>query len=385
MSTTSTDRFEKIRLRFEAEARERKRPRVATDLPHVYEDINPEWLTAILASRHPGAQVTSCRLGPADNGTSSRRRIELEWNEAGRRAGLPASVFCKGSLSLANRYILALSGGIEAEVVFYQRVRPKLALEAPRPLHAHWDPESFNSIIVMEDMTGEVEFLRCQNTLSRERAEGQMRLLATLHGAYYDRSDLPQLAPFRTWEYFFDVIAEEAGFREACARGFHDARDVIPERLFRRESEIWPATRSCVARHAALPRGLVHSDVHLGNWYVTRAGTMGVSDWQCTCKGNWSRDLAYVISTSLEPNDRRAWEKDLLGLYLDALHAAGGAKVDFDEAFTLYRQQLFSALAWWTGTLGQPPEAPAMQPPSTSRTFIARMALAIDDLDALDA
>ena len=163
----SASSFESIRHSFEAEERANRKPRTATDLPHTYEDINPEWLTAVLCSKHPGAHVVACRLGPTDNGTSSRRRIELDYDEAGRRAGLPRSVFCKGSLSLANRYILGLNGGIEAEVTFYQRVRPELAIEAPRPLHAHWNPETYNSIIVMEDMTGEVEFLRCDKPLDR--------------------------------------------------------------------------------------------------------------------------------------------------------------------------------------------------------------------------
>ena len=101
----------------------------------------------------------------------------------------------------------------------------------------------------------------------------------------------------------------------------------MPERLFKREAEVWPATLRSVERHGELPRGLIHSDVHLGNWYVTRAGAMGVNDWQCTCRGNWSRDFAYAMSTSLLPENRRAWEKDLLRLYLEALRAAGGAKL----------------------------------------------------------
>ena len=46
---------------------------------------------------------------------------------------------------------------------------------------------------------------------------------------------------------------------------------------------------------------------------------------------------------------------------------------------------MFGALAWWTGTLGQPPEAPAMQPRAASLTFIERMANAVYDLDSLSA
>jgi thiamine kinase-like enzyme len=140
-----------------------------------------------------------------------------------------------------------------------------------------------------------------------------------------------------------------------------------------------------VERHGVLPRGLVHSDVHLKNWYVAGNGEMGLNDWQCACKGNWGRDVAYCISTALAIEDRRAWERELLQLYLEALRATGASAPDFDTAWTLYRQNLFSALAWWTGTLGQPPEAPKMQPRESSLVFIGRMATAIDDLDALAA
>jgi hypothetical protein len=125
--------------------------------------------------------------------------------------------------------------------------------------------------------------------------------------------------------------------------------------------------------------------VHLKNWFIAASGEMGLNDWQCSSKGNWARDLAYVLSTSLSIEDRRASERDLLRYYLDRLHAAGGARIGFEDGWKLYREQLFSALAWWTGTLGQPPEAPKMQPPETSIEFIKRMSHAIDDLDALDA
>jgi hypothetical protein len=112
---------------------------------------------------------------------------------------------------------------------------------------------------------------------------------------------------------------------------------------------------------------------------------MGINDWQNSSRGNGSRDLAYAISTGLRVEKRRLWERELLRYYVDRLAASGGPRLELDEVFLRYRQQLFAALAWWTGTLGQPPEAPKMQPPEVSREFIRRMAIAIDDLDALDA
>jgi hypothetical protein len=238
----------------------------------------------------------------------------------------------------------------------------------------------------MRDLREEVAFCRIDTVLTRAQVESQLRLLATLHGRYYASAELATvLAPFSNWERFFTITVEDAGFGEACIRGFNAARDLVPPRLFAREAEVWPATLRCAARHAELPRTLTHNDVHLKNWFIAADGEMGVNDWQNCCKGNWSRDLAYCLSTGLQPEQRRDSEQELLAFYLDQLAVRGGPRLEYADAFRLYRQQLFAALAWWTGTLGQPPDALLMQPPATSCEFIRRMAIAIDDLDALDS
>ena len=112
---------------------------------------------------------------------------------------------------------------------------------------------------------------------------------------------------------------------------------------------------------------------------------MGLTDWQRSCKGHWSRDLSYCISTALTVEQRRAWEQELLTYYLELMQRKGVPAINFDDAWLAYRAQMFGALAWWTGTLGQPPEAPAMQPRAASMTFIERMANAVHDLDSLSA
>jgi thiamine kinase-like enzyme len=355
------------------------------ELPLSYEEITAEWLTAVLGADTPGARVVSHRLGAEDEGTSSRRHIYLEWNAAGQRAGMPASVFSKSTMTLESRYLLGMNGGIAAEAVFYNRVLPTLELRAPHALFASYDPQSFNSIIIMRDLADQVTFGSHELDLTLEQARSQLRLLATLHAKYYEGPDLnTTLSEFNDWETYFAITVDAAGFGPACARGFLQAEDVIPARLFARAEEIWPATLQSVEDHRTLPRTLIHSDVHLKNWYIDADGEMGLNDWQCSCKGNWGRDLSYAISTALSVDNRRAWERDLVAYYVEQLHAAGGPRVEFDEAWRIYRRQLFSALAWWTGTLGQPPEAPKMQPPATSTEFIRRMTHAIDDLEALD-
>ena len=126
--------FQEIKARFEAEQRSPIVPRTANDMPPSYESITAEWLTDVLGKAVPGAQVVAHELGPRDDGTSNRRRIELRWNAAGEVAGLPRSVFCKGTQSLESRYMLGMNEGVQAEVNFYTRVRPTLGVIAPEAL-----------------------------------------------------------------------------------------------------------------------------------------------------------------------------------------------------------------------------------------------------------
>ncbi|MCY1304535.1 hypothetical protein D9M70_542930 [compost metagenome] len=189
-----------------------------------------------------------------------------------------------------------------------------------------------------------------------------------------------------SWPELF-ANTQEFGFnmKEGSNAGFLAAQSDIPERLFRRFSEVWPATVRSVAFHEGIEHTLIHGDVHLKNWYVAGNGEMGLSDWQCSGRGHWGRDLSYTISTALLPEDRRRWERELVLLYLAQLEAAGGPRVPFAEGWNIYRQQLTSALAWWTITLSPSPGLPDMQPRDTTLEFIRRIATAIDDLDALDA
>ncbi len=380
----SDDVYEMLKARYDAELAAHPVPIERDDIPLGYESITSAWLTRVLCADHPGAEVVSHVLGPDDEGTSSRRRIHLEYNAAGRDAGLPASVFCKSTHTLKSRFQLALNGFVEGEVSFYRYLRPVLGIEAPRCLFVNFDPHTYNSIIILEDMDDEVTFCRHDQPMDRARAESQVRLLAKMHSVHHGAAAATQFPFLRTWEETFTATAEN-GFEEAGARGFAMAREVIPPRLFAREAHVWPATVASAERHRALPHSVIHSDVHLKNWYITARGEMGLNDWQCVCRGHWGRDLAYCISTALEPDDRRAWERDLVALYIDELAGHGVAPIAFDDAWMHYRQQLFGALLWWTGTLGQPPNAPEMQPRDSCLQFIGRMAVAIDDLDALDA
>jgi hypothetical protein len=379
------DLLDRITRHHDAEVAEGRKAMVTSDIPISYGSITPEWLTAIVCRDTPGAMVTDRRLGGDDDGTSNRRRIYIEYNEAGIMAGLPSSVFCKASMSLSSRLTLGVLGCTHAEHTFYTMVRPKLNIEAPVPVWANYDPETLASILMLEDLGESIEFCDQHTPITRERAESMVKVLASVHGHFYQSPKLGQAdLPFTLWTDWFSRL-QAVGMEEYTGKGFVAAEHVIPPRLFARKDEIWGATLASVEQHFHLPHTLLHSDTHMRNWYVAGGDAMGLADWQSVCIGNWGRDYAYAMSCALTVENRRAWERDLLALYLESLREAGGPAIAFDDAWRIYRQQLFSALAFWTVTLTPPPVMPDMQPRDVTLAFIERFAAAIDDLDALEA
>ena len=369
----------------------------ANEVPWAPQAITPQWLTRVVCRDHPGVRVESVTLGTGSSGSTTRSQLLLRYDaagerlaesERGRRGGLPASLFAKMTPSWTSRLAYGTSGSGAAEACFFTRLRPELEIEAPWGYHAAFDPRTFRTVLLMEDLvaTRGATFCTPRTKISRANAEDIVTTLAAIHGRFFRdprlETEFRALKTIRAWyELPIDLFQLEKYHDMAMAK----AAAVIPPAVVARCAETWPAFRRAVESHASLPQTFLHSDVHLGNWYVTAEGRMGLCDWGCVMKGNGARDFAYAVSATLDVEDRRAWERDLLTLYLDRLHAAGGESVPFAEGFRRYRQQLFCALLMWTPTLCHSPLLPDMQPEAVATEMIRRISTAIGDHDALDA
>lgn len=375
---------DEIKAAYAAEESSGRRATRLADVPHSYDRIDPQWMTELLCRDVPGAAVTAIRLGEASNGSSNRQRIFLDYNDAGRAAGLPPSVFCKGSMALANRVMLGMSRTAEGETNFFNLVRRRVPIEVPNAIHAAFDKKNHGYIVVMEDMTDTANFCDETTVIDRARAEDMIRQLATLHGTFYESPELctPSI-PFMHWaDWWRNMMTVSPDFGEKCDIAFGDCEHLIPPSLFRHRDKIWPLTMEAAEVQRALPRALIHCDVHLRNWYE-RDGHMGMCDWQIASVGHWARDVIYAITTSLSIENRRAWLDDLLRLYLDELSRFGAQPIPLEDALRYCRQQLMSVLAFWTITLRPAKEMPPMQPDATTLCFIERITSAMDDLDAI--
>ena len=375
---------EELTAAYEQEKLNHHAPITAEDVPFTFEDISAEWLTTVICGKHPGAKVLSHRLDSPDEGTTNRRRIFISYNAAGKQAELPESVFCKASQGLANRILLGISRAIEGEVNFFNHVRHQLDIEAPVSYHARYN-DALNSIVMMRELPHDTTFCTHTTEITQARAEDQMRILAAMHGKFLEHPELEK--SLTIFPYWWETVnrLNFPQFAAACDQGFGIAEEVIPPRFFARRKEIWPLTQESAERHRKLPHTFCHGDDHLRNWYFTADGRMGLNDWQVVCRGHWSRDLIYGITTSLTVEQRRQWLDELLRYYHDQLQEAAGRRINFDGALDECRRQLFTALMFWTITLNPTSDMPDMQPRAPTLEFIRRIATAIDDLDAMDS
>src|ERR1700675_4683630 len=130
----------------------RPKARRLDDVPCSPYAITAEWLTAVLCGRNPGAIVTHVEVKPASAGTHERHQLIVSYNEEGRRAALPVSIFTKSLPRGVTRLIGVFNGTARAEGNFYTNLRPQLQLEAPLCYHSAYDRQTFAAIHLLEDM-----------------------------------------------------------------------------------------------------------------------------------------------------------------------------------------------------------------------------------------
>jgi hypothetical protein len=355
-------------------------------VPRSPDEIGAEWLSAVLCAGVPGASVTSVRTGGASAGTTTRRALELSYNDVGRAAGLPTMLFAKCTTTLAQRLMLGLGGFLYGEPGFYTLVRPELEIEAPIGYLGAVDPRSWRSIVLIEDVaaTRGASFLRPPSQITRGQIEDLLSSVARWHGTLWGSAQLAQWRWLKTPAEQMRLIDALIGLANRLPAGSHRARGVIPWRLRERQADLYTAMRRSMAMSSQGTPTYLHGDLHIANTYVLPGGRMGIVDWQVGLRGSWVHDYSYVVATALEIEDRRTWERELLDFYLDRLARAGGDRIPRDKAWSAYRSALLYPYFAWVYTLGRSRLQPNFQPERVSLTMIERISTAIDDLDSLE-
>ncbi len=373
-------------------ARERLLPTVATaleDVPASASALTTEWLTAVLGRNTPAAVVTDFEVVGGSDGTSSRRALRVSYNSAGEAAGLPTRLFMKSAASFQSRLMLGLGGVTQCETIFYRDIRPELdRLRSPRAFHAAFDPRTYGSIVLMDDLSADGWTFPdpMQDSINRQDAEDMVDQMAYYHAAFWDDPRLNrQFTQLPTTEVFQQRL-NDVGLEKRARVGIERGRSVMPAALYRRKNEILPATMRALRLNSAGTLTVLHQDVHQGNWLRDPDGRMGLYDWQAVAKGEWALDFTYALANNLTTEDRRAWERELIERYLWRLGEEGVPRPpSFDEAWLRYRQQPFHVVVFALFTIGAGRLQPNMQPEDYMLRCWERIATFVDDHDSLDS
>lgn len=347
-------------------------------LPVTVDEITTDWLTAALRQRTPAVTVLGLEVVDILNTTTTKIRIRLDLDEAGRKAGIPELIIVKGGFQAHSRELDHMH---KREVQGYRDVFPHVPIPHPTCFFADFDEERRQGIIIMEDLVARgVTFCHALKPQSFEQVALRLAALARFHAATWGS---PELQPGGKWGELPEFFAVMQGFFDKCTSPEHWERFMAMPRgvatSFRFRDRDWMIDAwNKMHRYAlALPACVLHGDMHLGNLYIEQDGTPGFFDTLASF-GPGMLEVSYHISASVDIADRPLWEGALVQVYLDELARSGATPPSFDDAMRQYAVFLIYGLFIWQTTESH------YQPESVNTANNARMSAAMLDHNVME-
>ena len=157
-------------------------------LPIEISGLTTEWLDAALRSWSPGISLKHSEIVDINHGTCTKVRIALELDDAGKAAGIPASVILKGGFEPHSRMMHTMHC---QEVHSYVDVRPATPLRMPACYFAGYDPDAQQGIVIMDDLVARgVEFCHPQRPQTPEQVARRLTMLARHHAMTWNSPDI---------------------------------------------------------------------------------------------------------------------------------------------------------------------------------------------------
>ena len=234
-------------------------------------------------------------------------------------------------------------GGTARETRFYADVADRAGLRAPQCYYGAIDEASGRSVLLLEDLTALRPAARRQpRRMQPGGRDARSRQLARFHARWWEQPDLARFA----WmpALFEDPVAAQdlyqASWRPFLAAWGH----LVPERA--QATGEWFALHGATVweQIAAPPHTFMHGDFRLDNLLFDAADAqepLAVVDWQAVRLGKGVGDLAYFATSSLQPNHRREWERQLVDSYHATLVEHGVRGYDLARCFADYRLARF--------------------------------------------
>ena len=313
--------------------------------------LSPGWLTAALGRRYPGVRVTDVTRGPVMTWISTNALFRIDC-AGGLPPGLPADLCGKGYFFDTGNWDYRAAG--ESEAYFYRDLAATVGIRTLPSVYADVDPDSRHGVVITADIAAAgATFVNPLHAHTPAQVAQSLEQYAALHARTWKASGVGNR------EWLAPRIALTQGVRTVAQ--IQDQFDGpvgagVPEEA--RDAE------ALVAAYGALPAiteadpswCLLHGDAHIGNLFTDRDDRLALLDWQLVQRGPWYVDIGYHIASSLDVDDRRSSERDLLEHYLDRLASQGGVAPTWDEVWPSYACGIVYGLFLWSITQKVKPE-----------------------------
>lgn len=342
-----------------------------TTLPADVSDLTAPWLSSTL-----GVEVTDVEV--LDHAFATNQRVRVGLTYATPDAGPPTLFVKLAPLDPAHREMVGASGMGEREVRFYADVAPSVDLRVPWSYGA-LSSEDGGFVLLLEDLSvSGCRFSAGEWGVGADAAAGALEELAAFHARFADPAARVAVAPW------LDVPAtRRTGMVGQLLRSVLDQHGEVLTPAYVAAGELY------VEHHERIddlwnagPQTLIHGDCHIGNVFLD-GGRVGFLDWGLCRVSTPLRDVSYFLTMSVDPEERRRSERDLLRLYLGALRAGGGPDITFDEAWDVHRIQAgYTVVATFLAFM---PSYASGDGQGLGADLRRRSELALEDLEVVDA
>ncbi|OBF13417.1 aminoglycoside phosphotransferase family protein [Mycobacterium sp. ACS4331] len=306
---------------------------VPVAIPRFPDEVTAGWLNSVLDA-DSGARVEDVQVNAIGTGqTGATYRVNVDY--AANPTGLPATFVIKlPATDDTVRDRVAL--GYRSECAFYQSVADRVTVPTPTCFHCEISDDAMEYALLLSDQSPAVQGDQITGC-SVEQARSAAAAIAGLHGPTWGQQEwltFPGLAMTLVDD------ASKKGLGDIAVMSADITVEKLGDKLSAADRETFREAMGLVTPWLQNDFGrfsLIHGDYRLDNLlFDPDDGRIWVVDWQTLGAGMPSRDLAYFVATSLEPDVRAGAERDLVAAYHDALLATGVTDYDLETCWQDY-------------------------------------------------
>lgn len=348
--------------------------RPSLPVPDNLQDVlEPRWLSAALGWRFPDLQVTSVDRGPVVSRVSTNARFRIH-SQQDLPPDLPAELCVKGYFAdCSDTAAAARSAGVP-EALFYRHLADGTGVRTLDCFYSEVDPDTRHGVVITGDVASQgATFLDALSPYTADQVAQSLEQYAILHGRTWGAGQLdePWLAPR------LRSTMRARGIREIRGNLEGPIGADVPDEVRDGERLLDAIARLATVLDEVPSRCLLHGDAHVGNLYLDASERPCLVDWQLVQRGPWYIDVGYHVACTMNTNERRGSEADLLAHYLDRLRHEAGHTPSWDDAWRSIGMGMMYGFFLWAITL-------KVAPPITS-AMLERLGSAVADHNAYDS